>query len=87
MYTDALPFILVDGNYCLTGGSDKSVKLWNPHRSRLLKSYSGHGYEVMDAQGSSDNSQICSGGMDKAVVVFDVATGNAVRKYRGHAGG
>lgn len=75
-----------DGNYCITCGSDKSVKLWNPHREVLLKTYSGHGYEVLDAQASCDNSQICSCGMDKSVVVFDVATGNAVRKYRGHAG-
>ncbi|XP_052098205.1 WD repeat domain-containing protein 83-like [Mytilus californianus] len=75
-----------DGNYCITCGSDKSVKLWNPNREVLLKTYSGHGYEVLDAQASCDNSQICSCGMDKSVVVFDVATGNAVRKYRGHAG-
>ncbi|KAL5022334.1 hypothetical protein ScPMuIL_001489 [Solemya velum] len=75
-----------DGNYCLTCGSDKSVKLWNPSRQLLLKTYGGHGYEVLDAQASSDNSQICSGGMDKLVVLFDVASGNSLRKYRGHAG-
>jgi mitogen-activated protein kinase organizer 1 len=67
-------------------GSDKSVKLWNPHKNILLKTYCGHGYEVLDAQASCDNSQLCSCGMDKSVVLFDVATGNAVRKYRGHAG-
>ena len=76
----------VDGTYCLTCGSDKSVKLWNPHRNLLLKSYIGHGYEVLDAQSSSDNSQLCSCSMDKTVMVFDVATGKSLRKYRGHAG-
>ncbi|XP_033736597.1 WD repeat domain-containing protein 83-like [Pecten maximus] len=76
----------VGGDYCLTCGSDKSVRLWNPHRGIALKTYTGHGYEVLDAQSSSDNSQICSGGMDKTVMLFDVATGKAVRKYRGHAG-
>ncbi|KAL4236337.1 WD repeat-containing protein 83 [Mactra antiquata] len=76
----------VDGSYCLTCGSDKTVKLWNPHRKLLLKSYIGHGYEVLDAQGSSDNSQICSGGMDKTVLLIDVATGKPLRRYRGHAG-
>ena len=39
----------VDGNYCLTCGSDKSVKLWNPHSGLLLKTYMGHGQEVLDA--------------------------------------
>lgn len=45
----------VEGEYCLTCGSDKSVKLWNPYRGALLKTYSGHGYEVLDAQSSCDS--------------------------------
>ncbi len=76
----------VDGNYCMTGGSDKSVKLWNPHKGVLLKNYSGHGYDVLDVHGSCDNSQLCSCGLDKTVILWDVATGKIVRKYRGHAG-
>lgn len=35
-----------DGNYCLTAGSDKTVKLWNPYKSSLLKTYTGTGNEV-----------------------------------------
>ncbi|XP_006023472.1 WD repeat domain-containing protein 83 [Alligator sinensis] len=76
----------VDGNYCLTCGSDKSLKLWNPHKGTVLKTYSGHGYEVLDAAGSFDNSQLCSCGADKTVILWDVATGQVVRKFRGHAG-
>lgn len=76
----------VDGNYCMTCGSDKSVKLWNPHKGVLLKSYSGHGYDVLDVCGSSDNSQLCSCSQDKTVILWDVASGKIVRKYRGHAG-
>ncbi|NWY35431.1 WDR83 protein, partial [Pheucticus melanocephalus] len=75
-----------DGNYCLTCGSDKTLKLWNPHKGTALRTYQGHGYEVLDAAGSFDNSQICSGGADKAVALWDVSTGQVVRKYRGHAG-
>ena len=41
----------VDGNYCLTCGSDKTLKLWNPHKGTVLRSYQGHGYEVLDAAG------------------------------------
>ena len=50
--------ISVDGGYCMTCGSDKSVKLWNPHKGTLLHTYSGHGYEVLDARGSCDNSWV-----------------------------
>ena len=95
----------VDGNYCLTCGSDKTLKLWNPLRKIMLKAYSGHGYEVLDARASCDNSQLLSCGMDKTVIgnnntlivtrqetlfslhlVWDVSSGAALRKYRGHAG-
>ncbi|XP_055520229.1 WD repeat domain-containing protein 83 [Leucoraja erinacea] len=76
----------VDGNYCLTCGSDKTLKLWNPHRGIFLKTYTGHGYEVLDAAGSCDNSQVCSCSSDKTIVLWDVATGQLVRKYRGHGG-
>lgn len=49
--TSAPPPPAVDGNYCLTCGSDKSLKLWNPHKGTALRTYQGHGYEVLDAAG------------------------------------
>ena len=76
----------VDGQYCMTCGSDKMVRLWNPRSGVMLKSYSGHGYEVLDCKASCDNANMCSCGMDKTVIYWDVASGNVLRKYRGHAG-
>lgn len=31
-----------DGNYCITCGADKNVKLWNPYKQLRLQTYSGH---------------------------------------------
>ena len=31
-----------DGNYCITCGADKSVKLWNPYKQLKLQTYTGH---------------------------------------------
>ena len=31
-----------DGNYCITCGADKNVKLWNPYKQLKLQMYSGH---------------------------------------------
>ena len=76
----------VDSQYCLTCGGDKTVKLWNPFRSLFLKAYIGHGHEVLDAHSSGDNSHLCSGGLDKSVVLFDVESGKILRKFREHAG-
>ncbi|KAJ8876283.1 hypothetical protein PR048_024193 [Dryococelus australis] len=75
----------VDGSYCVTCGADRKVKLWNPVRGLLLKTYGGHGDEVLDARGSSDSSQIVSCGADKSVILWDVSTGQPVRRLRGHA--
>uniref|UniRef100_A0A915LRM3 Uncharacterized protein n=1 Tax=Meloidogyne javanica TaxID=6303 RepID=A0A915LRM3_MELJA len=30
---------VLDGNYCMTAGSDKSVKLWNPYKRIHLNTY------------------------------------------------
>ncbi|KAG1663852.1 WD repeat domain-containing protein 83 [Nymphon striatum] len=78
-------FHKVDGNYCLTCGSDKTLKLWNPFSGTLLQTFSGHGYEVLDAQGSCDNSQLVSCGLDKTAILWDVSTAVPLRKFRGHA--
>jgi hypothetical protein len=33
--------------YVLTGGQDRTVRLWNPSLGTEIKSYSAHGYEVL----------------------------------------
>lgn len=76
----------VDGAYCITCGSDRKLKLWNPHRGVTLKTYGGHGDEVMDGCASCDSSQIVSCGLDKSVILWDVATGTPVRRLRSHVG-
>uniref|UniRef100_A0A3B3RR72 WD repeat domain-containing protein 83 n=1 Tax=Paramormyrops kingsleyae TaxID=1676925 RepID=A0A3B3RR72_9TELE len=75
-----------DGNYILSCGGDKTLRLWSASRGTLLKTYSGHGYEVLDADGAFDNSHICSCSSDKTVILWDVASGLVSRKLRGHAG-
>lgn len=77
----------IDGEYCITCGSDRKLKLWNPMRNALLKTYSGHGDEVMDVSAACDSSQIISCGLDKSVILWDVSTANPLRRFRGHAGG
>nr|CAB3267732.1 WD repeat domain-containing protein 83-like [Phallusia mammillata] len=75
-----------DGNYCMTCGNDKSIKLWNPTTQMLIKKYTGHGYDVLDAAGSNDNCQIASCGSDKSVMYWDVGSGQIIRRFRGHVG-
>eukprot|EP00290_Baffinella_frigidus_P050316 CAMPEP_0180387356 /NCGR_PEP_ID=MMETSP0989-20121125/30186_1 /TAXON_ID=697907 /ORGANISM="non described non described, Strain CCMP2293" /LENGTH=290 /DNA_ID=CAMNT_0022388195 /DNA_START=211 /DNA_END=1081 /DNA_ORIENTATION=+ len=71
-----------DGNYCLTCGQDRLIKLWNPTKGLVVKTYVGHGHEVFDVATADDNSRLASVGGDKLVFYWDVATGNIIRKFR-----
>ena len=83
-----------DGNYCMTGSSDRSVQLWNPHRddpskdsseALHIKSYTGHhGYPIHDIAIPRDNSKFVSAGGDKACFVMDVSTGRMIRRIQAH---
>ena len=33
--------------YILSGGQDRTVRLWNPHLGTEIKAFTGHGYEVL----------------------------------------
>lgn len=74
----------IDGEYCLTCSSDKTLQLWNPFKKILLKRYIGHGQEVLDADSASDCSKLTSCSADRTVVYWDVESGKVMRKYRGH---
>ncbi|KAK9162680.1 hypothetical protein Syun_003582 [Stephania yunnanensis] len=73
-----------DGNYCLSCGKDRTIRLWNPHRGIHIKTYKSHGREVRDVHVTPDNSKLCSCGGDRQVFYWDVSTGHVIRKFRGH---
>jgi len=73
-----------DGNYCISGGADKTIRLWNPAKATQIKTYRGHGWEVLDLDVAKDNARIASCGGDKMVFMWDVASGRTIRKFRGH---
>jgi len=76
----------VNGEYCMTCGSDKTVSLWNPLRKIQLKTYRGCGAELLDVAGSCDNSILLVGGQDKQPTIFDVESGKILKRWRDHAG-
>lgn len=76
-----------DGQYCLSGGKDRSIMLWNPHRGTRIKTYDRlHGYEVLDIRVVSDNSKFVTCGGDGKNIFWDVATGKSIRRFRAHTG-
>jgi mitogen-activated protein kinase organizer 1 len=71
-----------DGQYAITCGSDRTIKLWRPSKLLQLKCYRGHSAEVVDGETKQDNSQFISCSNDKSVIVWDVENGKILRRFR-----
>ena len=72
------------GQYCLSGGSDRRIILWNPNTGMQIKRYEAHGYDVLDIAVTEDNSRFVSCGGDKTVFYWDVVTAQTVKRFIGH---
>ncbi|KZP34292.1 nuclear mRNA splicing protein [Athelia psychrophila] len=70
--------------YVLTGGADRSVRLWNANLGNEIKAFNAHGYEVLSVCVSHDNSKFASSGGDKSVFLWDVTAGVTTRRLPGH---
>ncbi|KAF9474554.1 nuclear mRNA splicing protein [Pholiota conissans] len=72
--------------YVLTGGQDRTVRLWNANAGTEIKTFAAHGYEVLSITVSQDNAKFASSGGDRSVFLWDVATGTTTRRLSGHMG-
>ena len=48
---------------------------------RLIQTYSAHGYEVLSLAVAADNARFASGGGDRSVFLWDVATAQTLRRF------
>ncbi|EGN99528.1 hypothetical protein SERLA73DRAFT_179586 [Serpula lacrymans var. lacrymans S7.3] len=72
--------------YVLSGGQDRTVRLWNPQLGTQIKVFQAHGYEVLSITVSHDNAKFASSGGDRSVFLWDVASGVTTRRLSGHMG-
>ncbi|KAG7098701.1 hypothetical protein E1B28_000614 [Marasmius oreades] len=72
--------------YILTGGQDRTVRLFNASLGTEIKAFTAHGYEVLSITVAHDNAKFASSGGDRSVFVWDVATGTTTRRLAGHMG-
>ncbi|EGR27255.1 mitogen-activated protein kinase organizer 1, putative [Ichthyophthirius multifiliis] len=74
-----------NGEYIMSCSQDRNINLWNPHKGTLIKTFTGaHNYDIYDLCISQDNYKFGSAGGDKVAFLWDVSTGNILRKFEGH---
>ena len=75
-----------DGKTIVSGGRDKSVRLWDSQTGAQLRSLEGHSGDVTGVVVSPDGKKIISGSVDKTVRVWDIQTGALQHTLEGHDG-
>ena len=67
----------------LTGGEDKTMRLWNLEAGQEVRRFEGHEGKVRAVAFSPDGKQAVSGCIlgDNNLRIWDVQTGKEVRKY------
>jgi WD40 repeat protein len=74
-----------DGARVLSGGRDRTLKLWDAESGRLIRTFVGHSDMVWSVAFSPDGTRILSGSEDKTVKLWDAATGQLLRSFQGHS--
>lgn len=73
-----------DGKRALTGGGDKTVRLWNVETGDCLRALEGHESTVYGLSWSADQRRALSGSDDNTVRLWDVEKGRCLCVLEGH---
>src|SRR5438105_3832867 len=73
-----------DGKWVLSGGGDRTVRLWKAATGEEVRRYNGHTGAVNGVAFSPDGRRVLSAGQDRTVRLWDVASGRELQCFRGH---
>src|SRR5205823_5545380 len=73
-----------DGKSALSGGLDRTVRLWDMKDSQEQQRFHGHEDAVYSVALSSDGRHALSGSADKTIRLWDLKTGKEQQRFTGH---
>jgi WD40 repeat protein/transcriptional regulator with XRE-family HTH domain len=73
-----------DGRYLLTGGTDKTARLWQVRTGQTIQIFKGHTGAVNGVAFSPDGRSALTASQDKTARLWDVQSGKEIRTFNGH---
>ncbi len=73
-----------DGKTIVSGGGDKTVRLWNTRTGINIETLTGHTETVVAVAYSPDSGTIVSASRDKTLRIWDAHTGENIKTLTGH---
>ncbi|MEW6686864.1 MAG: caspase family protein [Candidatus Edwardsbacteria bacterium] len=70
-----------DGKYVVSGGLDKTIKLWDPSTGDEIKTLEGHTTSVNSVNFFPTGRQILSGSSDRTTRLWDISTGKEIAQF------
>jgi len=78
-----------NGKYILASTQDDTIRLWNYHTARCLKTYTGHVnklYSIFSCFSVTGGKWIVSGSEDAKIYIWDLQSRDIVQVLEGHRG-
>lgn len=73
-----------DGKHIVSGGVDKTLRLWNREDGSVVMTFKGHRNFVNAAAFAPDGKTLASGGEEGAVKLWNVEDGSCLNTLKGH---
>jgi WD40 repeat protein len=76
-----------DGSRLVSGGEDRTVRIWDARTGEVLLTLEGHRGAVRASSFSPDGTRIVSGSWDGAVRIWECRSGSPLSVFEGHRDG
>ena len=76
----------LDATFLVSGGDDRTVKLWDIQTGAAIRIFNGHTSQVHSVSISPDGATIASGSQDSMIYLWDVQIGECHCVIKGHNG-